>query len=162
MPRAKGKVGVTGGKTPAAELEKIIKKFGLSQTQVAKETGMSAMTLKSVLNGQTKVNIERALIFAKYFGTTSDFWIDLQKKTGLAEAKKDSKLQKQLSGIKKAKPSSTEKGGGKAAGAKRGPKPSVKKAGTKKAAAKKPAVKKPRAVKPPSTTTTTPTSGFTF
>jgi addiction module HigA family antidote len=158
MPRGKSVAG-GAGKTPAAELEKQIKKFGLSQAQVAKDVGLSVMTLKKLLDGKAKVDIERALVFAKYFGTTADFWIELQKKAGLAEAKKDNKLQKQLKDLKKAKPAKAEKAGAgakkSAVGAKRGPKAGVKKAAPKKTVKK--TVKRTRST--PSSSTP-PTSGF--
>lgn len=159
MPRGKSAAG-GAGKTPAAELEKQIKKFGLSQAQVAKDVGLSVMTLKKLLDGKAKVDIERALVFAKYFGTTADYWIELQKKAGLAEAKKNNKLQKQLKDLKKAKPVKAEKA---AAGVKKGP-GAVKrgpKAGVKKAAPKK-TVKKPvkRTRSTPSSSSTPPTSSF--
>ncbi|MDR0526504.1 MAG: HigA family addiction module antidote protein [Spirochaetaceae bacterium] len=165
MPRGKAKGTTAGGKTPAAVLEKFIKKLGLSQAQVAKDVGLSIMTLKNILEGKANVDIERSLIFAKYFGTTADFWIDLQKKAGLAKAKKDAKLQKQLKELKKAKPVKEEKASGaksksKTPGAKRGPKP-----GAKKAAAKS-AVKKPRKPRTPNSSTppatSAPISSFSF
>lgn len=174
MPRGKAKGTAGGGKTPAAELNKLIKKLGLAQAQVAKDVGLSVMTLKKILDGKAKVDIERALIFAKYFGTTADFWIDLQKKAGLAEAKKDNKLQKQIKDLKKAKPVKAEKKtagkpagkkgkgkGKKTAGAKRGPKPGAKKAAAKKPAKKttKKAVRKPRTTPPSSSS---PLTSFSF
>ncbi|MDR2509081.1 MAG: helix-turn-helix domain-containing protein [Spirochaetaceae bacterium] len=158
MPRGKSAAG-GAGKTPAAELEKQIKKFGLSQAQVAKDVGLSVMTLKKLLDGKAKVDIERALVFAKYFGTSADYWIELQKKAGLAEAKKDNKLQKQLKDLKKAKPVKAEKAGPgvkkSAVGAKRGPKAGAKKAAPKKTVKK--AVKRTRST---SSSSTPPVSSF--
>ena len=140
MPKAKNSAGASG-KTPAAELERQIKKFGLSQAQVAKDLGMAPMTLKKLLTGEAKVDIPRAWLFSKYFGTTVDFWIDLQKKAGLADAKSDNKLQKVLKDLKKAKPAAP----GAAVGAKRGPKPvAAAKGGAKKKSPSKGAAKKPR------------------
>lgn len=171
MPRGKSKSSAGGsGKTPAAELNKQIKKLGLAQAQVAKDVGLSAMTLKKILDGKANVDVERALIFGKYFGNGADFWIDLQKKAGLAKAKKDAKLQKQLKGLKKAKPVKAEKkvvakkGAKKTkasakktkAGAKRGPK--AKTAKSAKPAGKKPAAKKSATKKATVRKTTTPSS----
>jgi addiction module HigA family antidote len=139
MPKGKSGAGAAA-KTPASELNKQIKKFGLSQAQVAKDVGLSVMTLKKLLDGKAKVDVERALVFAKYFGTTSDFWIDLQKKAGLADAKKNNKLQKQLRDLKKAKPAApadkaktpVNTKGKKTVGAKKGVKVIAKKKPVKK------------------------------
>jgi addiction module HigA family antidote len=127
------------GKTPAAELQKQIDKFGLSKNAVAKAVGISPITLNQVLIGHKKVDIELSLLFGKYFGTGEAVWIELQRKTGLAEAK--AKLAGQLSELKKAAlPVKDDKKavarGPKAAtvAAKRGPKAGVKKADDKNVA----------------------------
>jgi plasmid maintenance system antidote protein VapI len=129
MPRAKGTVGSAAGGTPAAELKKQIAKFGLSKSAVSKAVGLNPLTLNSVLDGKKKVDIELALLFGKYFGTGETLWIDLQKKAGLAEAKK--KLAKQLQDLKKAvevKADAPKTGAkkGPQTGAKKGPKPGAK------------------------------------
>jgi addiction module HigA family antidote len=132
------------GKTPASELKRQIELFGLSQSGVAKALGLNPVTLKQVLLGKKKVDIELSLKLSKYFGTTADFWIDLQKKAGLAEAKGNTKLQKQLKELQKAKPADKPAKGAKKAGAKKtgAKKAGAKKAGTKKAGAKKVGAKK--------------------
>jgi plasmid maintenance system antidote protein VapI len=147
MPRAKGTVGGAAGGTPAAELKRQIATFGLSKSAVAKAVGLNPLTLNSVLTGKKKVDIELALLFGKYFGTGETLWIELQRKAGLAEAKK--KLAKKLQDLKKAvvaKADAPKKGPkpgakrGTAAGAKRGPragagtgpKPAGVKKGTKR------------------------------
>ncbi|MDR2509326.1 MAG: helix-turn-helix domain-containing protein [Spirochaetaceae bacterium] len=155
MPRGKSTVAAAG-KTPAAELAKQIKKLNLSQQQVAQDVGLSVMTLKKILDNKAKVDIERALVFAKYFKTTPDFWIELQKKAGLAEAKLNAKLQKQLKELKPAKLVKSEKTAASAktaAAKKKGAKP-----GPKKGAAAKTAVKRGRKPRAASSST----AGFPF
>jgi plasmid maintenance system antidote protein VapI len=141
------------GKTPAAELQKQIDKFGLSKNAVAKAVGLSPITLNQVLIGHKKVDIELSLLFGKYFGTGEAVWIELQRKSGLAEAK--AKLAGQLSELKKATPvvkdnKKASARGPKAAvgGAKRGPKAGVKKADDKKPLRK--VVRKPKDTSPSS------------
>ncbi|MDR1363783.1 MAG: HigA family addiction module antidote protein [Spirochaetaceae bacterium] len=90
------------GKTPGAVLEKYIEEFNLSVSGLALELGQNVTTFKKILDGSKRISIELALLLAKKFSTTSDFWIDLQKKAGLAEAKADVKLQKRLKELKKA------------------------------------------------------------
>jgi len=125
------------GKTPAAELAKTLEKLGVAQTRAAKDLGMQPATFKNLLSGKKKFEVETCLLVAKYTGTKADDWIELQKKTGLAEAKANEKLQKQLKELPKPVPTASLRGGStKAAAAK---------TGAKKSPAKKKTVKKPAA-----------------
>ncbi|MDR0382822.1 MAG: HigA family addiction module antidote protein, partial [Spirochaetaceae bacterium] len=90
------------GKTPGAVLEKLIKDYNLSVSGLALELGQNTITFKKILDGSKRISIEIALLLAKKFSTTADFWIDLQKKAGLAEAKLDAKFQQRLKELKKA------------------------------------------------------------
>jgi addiction module HigA family antidote len=89
-------------KTPKAALEKYIKDFNLSTSKLALELGQNTVTFKKILDGSKRISVELALLLAKKFSTTADFWIDLQKKAALAEAKVNTDLQQRLKGIKKA------------------------------------------------------------
>jgi addiction module HigA family antidote len=89
-------------KTPGAALEKFIKDFNLPISGLALELGQNTTTFKKLLDGSKRITVEIALLLAKKFGTTADYWIDLQKKAALAEAKADEKLQQRLKEIKKA------------------------------------------------------------
>jgi len=128
-----------GGKTPAAELEKILTNLGVAQTRAARDLGMQPATFKNLLSGKKKFEIETCLLVAKYTSTSPDFWIELQRKTGLAEAKANTKLQNQLRDLKKPIPTAALRGGSAKKGAAN--KPPVKKGGAK-SAVKKP-VRKP-------------------
>jgi addiction module HigA family antidote len=137
---AKSSTGKGSGKTPGAVLEKYIKDFNLSVSGLALELGQNATTFKKILDGSKRITIEIALLLAKKFSTPPDFWIDLQKKAALAEAKADVKLQKRLKELKKAvKELKVTKAAAVAPVAKKpGRKP-----GRKPAAAAAPAAKKP-------------------
>jgi addiction module HigA family antidote len=89
-------------KTPAAALEKYIKEFDLSISGLANELGQNNATFKKILDGSKRITVEMALLLAKKFGTPADFWIDLQKKAALMEAKADTNLQQRIKEIKKA------------------------------------------------------------
>jgi addiction module HigA family antidote len=164
-----------GGKNPGAVLAKYIADYGLAVSGVALELGQNSTSFKKILDGKKRITIELALLLAKKFGTTPDFWIDLQKKAGLAEAKDDAKLQKRLKDIKKAvkgapkptrgpKPGAKSAKGPKAKGATRGPKGAKAAAsktaakGTGKGKGKKVVTRKPRAA---ATASSSSTSGDT-
>jgi addiction module HigA family antidote len=127
MPRAKAAAGGAAGKTPAAELKRQIAKFGVTKNAITQTLGINPQSLNAILEGKKKVDVELALLFGKYFGTGESFWIELQKKSALADAK--AKLSKKLASIPKAAPSTAKKGP--KPGAKKGPKPGPK-AGAKK------------------------------
>jgi addiction module HigA family antidote len=120
------------GKTPGAVLEKYIADYGLAVSSVALMLGQNAVTFKKILEDKKRITVELALLLAKLFGTTADFWIDLQKKAALTEAKNDSKLQNRLKDLKKA---SKQEKGAKAKQTATGKKPG-RKPGRKPAAAK--------------------------
>ncbi|MDR2796177.1 MAG: HigA family addiction module antidote protein [Spirochaetaceae bacterium] len=119
---AKSSTGKISGKTPGAVLEKYIQDFNLSVSGLALELGQNATTFKKILDDSKRITVEIALLLAKKFGTTADFWIDLQKKAALAEAKADTKLQNRIKGLKKAVKDPT---GVKKPGRKPGRKPAV-------------------------------------
>jgi addiction module HigA family antidote len=131
MPRAKAAAGGAAGKSPAAELQKQIAKFGVTKNAVSKTLGINPQSLNALLEGKKKIDVELALLFGKYFGTGETYWIEIQKKAGLAEAKV--KLAKKLATLPKAAPSTVRKGpkpgvkAGAKVGAKKGPKPGAKK-----------------------------------
>jgi plasmid maintenance system antidote protein VapI len=131
MPRAKAAAGGAAGKTPAAELNRQIAKFGITKNAVTKTLGINPQSLNALLEGKKKIDIELALLFGKFFETGETYWIEIQRKAGLAEAK--SKLAKKLASIPKASTLDIKKGPkpgvkkGPKAGAKKGPKAGAKK-----------------------------------
>ncbi|MDR0663289.1 MAG: HigA family addiction module antidote protein [Spirochaetaceae bacterium] len=126
---AKASTGKVSGKTPGAVLEKYIKEFNLSVSGLAVDIGQNATTFKKILDGSKRISIEIALLLAKKFGTTADFWIDLQKKAALAEAKANVELQQRIKELKKAVKEPKGQGSAKTSAAapkKPGPKPGKK------------------------------------
>ncbi|MDR2445651.1 MAG: HigA family addiction module antidote protein [Spirochaetaceae bacterium] len=99
---AKSSTGKISGKTPGSVLEKYIKDFNLSVSGLAFELGQNATTFKKILDGSKRITVELGLLLAKKFGTTADFWIDLQKRAALAETRADAKFQKRFKELKKA------------------------------------------------------------
>ncbi|GMO54084.1 MAG: hypothetical protein Ta2G_12880 [Termitinemataceae bacterium] len=148
---AKAAAGKGTSTTPGSQLKKKIEEFGLSKSSVAKLVGQNSTGLQKILDGKKGITIEQALVLGKYFGTGESFWIDIQRKFGLDEAKRNSKLQKKLKDLKKAEKVVKGAKGAKASAGKgkktAGRKPAGKKAAAKKPAAKK-AAKKPAAKKP--------------
>jgi addiction module HigA family antidote len=115
---------------PGAVLKSKLDEFQLNPTKLAKEIKLSQSAVRQIAIGKTKITVAVALRLAKYFGTTADYWLDIQKAYDIAEAAEDSKLKAILQTINKVKKPATA------------PKPApVKKAAAKKAPPAKKAVK---------------------
>jgi addiction module HigA family antidote len=89
--------------TPAAALQTLMDGYQVTPAGLAKIIGLSQSGVRQIAIGQTRVTVPVALRFAKYFGTTPDYWINLQTVKDLADAAKDSKLSAVLKAIPKAK-----------------------------------------------------------
>jgi addiction module HigA family antidote len=119
--------------------------YQLTISKVAKEISISSAQLNNIVNNKQKISIPVALRLSKFFGTTAEFWIELQNTYDLSQAAKDSKLSSVLKNIKKAQKLKDEthiitfRRGRPANRVKKPRKPAVKKAvsgGNKKAAGK--------------------------
>jgi addiction module HigA family antidote len=119
--------------TPAAALQTLMADYQVSPGRLAKAVGLSQSGVRQIAFGQTRITIPVALRLAKYFGTTPEYWINLQNVKDLSDALKDPKFSALLKAIPKAqKPAPVKKAVKAAAKSPRAGK------------AKKPVAKKPR------------------
>lgn len=58
--------------------EEYLAPFGMSVNALAKELGIGAARLNEVVRGRRGVTADTALRLARYFGTTPEFWLNLQ------------------------------------------------------------------------------------
>jgi addiction module HigA family antidote len=65
--------------------------FGLACATVATETGIPLPVLESLDKGDAHVTAEMALRLARYFSTSPEFWLNLQRTYDLAQASKTAK-----------------------------------------------------------------------
>jgi antitoxin HigA-1 len=63
------------GEILADELEEI----GLSAAQLARTIEVPANRISQIIAGKRSVTADTALRLARYFGTSADFWMNLQK-----------------------------------------------------------------------------------
>jgi addiction module HigA family antidote len=89
--------------TPAAALQALMNGYQVSPAGLAKIIGMSQSGVRQIAIGQTGISVPVALRLAKYFGTTPDYWINLQTVKDLSDAAKDPELSAILKVIPKAK-----------------------------------------------------------
>lgn len=69
-----------------------IEPIGLSITEAALKLGISRQTLSEIVNGKTGITPTMALKLSKAFSTTPEFWLNMQQKYDLAQARKTAKL----------------------------------------------------------------------
>ena len=59
-------------------LEEFLVPMGLSQAAFAAHIGVPAQRVHQIVRGRRGVSAETAWLFAQAFGTTPDFWLNLQ------------------------------------------------------------------------------------
>ena len=62
--------------------------LGLSYYKIAQVTGLPASRLHEIVAGNRSISPDTAIRFARAFGTTAEFWLNLQALHDLAEIKK--------------------------------------------------------------------------
>lgn len=58
--------------------EDLMKPLGLTVTGLARDLKVPVSRVSEIVNGRSSVNAEVALRLARYFGSTPEFWINLQ------------------------------------------------------------------------------------
>jgi addiction module HigA family antidote len=58
--------------------EEFLAEYGLSQSQLAKATGISPNRITEIINNRRRITADTALRLSLYFGNTPEFWINLQ------------------------------------------------------------------------------------
>ncbi len=71
---------------PGEILREEIAGLGLSANELAKSLGVPVNRITMILNGQRGVSADTALRLARYFGTTPQLWMNLQKTWELRRA----------------------------------------------------------------------------
>lgn len=67
-------------------LEDLMKPLGLSQNQLAKELGIDAGRINQIVMGRRGITADTALRLGRYFGSSPEFWMNLQKRYELQVA----------------------------------------------------------------------------
>lgn len=75
--------GITPGEILATEF---LEPLAITPYRLAMETGMPRSRVSAILSGKRAITAETALAFGLYFGTTPQFWINLQTHFDLERA----------------------------------------------------------------------------
>ena len=77
---------------PGEILREELNMIGLSANALSKELGVPVNRITMILNGQRGVSADTALRLARYFGTTPQLWLNLQKTWELRRAEMEAGL----------------------------------------------------------------------
>lgn len=80
-------------------LKEFLEPMNLSQRDVADGIGVPYQRINELVNGRRGVTPSTALRLGKFFGTTPDFWLNLQQRRDLYQA-----VQNELEAIQRIKP----------------------------------------------------------
>ena len=72
--------GTTLGPVPPGEIlkEEFLDPFGLSSYTLAKELNVPTNRITAIVNGERAITADTAMRLSIYFGTSPEFWINLQ------------------------------------------------------------------------------------
>lgn len=69
---------------PGEILQKeFLKPLGLSQYRLAKDISVPPIRISQIIHGKRAISADTALRFAKYFGNSAEFWLNLQNQYDL-------------------------------------------------------------------------------
>src|SRR5215213_1515701 len=74
---------------PGEHLAEELEELGMSAAELGRKLNVPTNRITGILNGQRAITGDSALRLAHFFGTSADFWLNLQKlyELRLAEAK---------------------------------------------------------------------------
>jgi antitoxin HigA-1 len=59
-------------------LEEFMQPFGLSQTRLGRDLGVSPRRINEIVHGRRSITADTALRLSRCFGTSAEFWLGLQ------------------------------------------------------------------------------------
>lgn len=75
---------------PGEILGEELNELGISANALAKALAVPTNRITAILNGQRGITADTALRLSRYFGTTPQFWLNLQKSFELRKAEEES------------------------------------------------------------------------
>jgi antitoxin HigA-1 len=76
--------------------EEFLKPMEITQTKLAQHLGWSHARINEIVNGKRGITPETALAFSDVFGTSAEFWLNLQTFHDLWEAQSEHKKFKKI------------------------------------------------------------------
>ena len=92
---------LTTRRKPATIAEILVEEFmlplGLTQSALAEAMGVPRKHVNELCNDRRSVTAPTALILARVFGNTADFWLNVQRRTDLWQAMHDPAERERIS-----------------------------------------------------------------
>ncbi|MSP52240.1 MAG: addiction module antidote protein, HigA family [Alphaproteobacteria bacterium] len=79
----------TGPIHPGEVLKDEIVELGLSAKELARKLGVPAVRVTDIVGRRSDLTADMALPLSRYFGTTPEFWMNLQSRYALECARRD-------------------------------------------------------------------------
>ena len=81
---------------PGEHLKEALEESGMSAAELARQLNIPTNRVTGILNEQRAVTADTALRLGHWFGTSADFWLNLQKlyELRLAEQEKGAEIKK--------------------------------------------------------------------
>lgn len=76
--------------------EEFMSPLGLTQTALARAMGVERRLVNEICVGKRAITADTALMLARVFGNTAEFWLNTQRRTDLWSALNDSKRRKRI------------------------------------------------------------------
>lgn len=67
--------------------EEFLQPLGVSRNKLSRETGLPLSAVSAIASEQRAVTADTALRLARFFGTSAEFWLNLQSAYDLSEAR---------------------------------------------------------------------------
>lgn len=65
----------------------------ISAYKLAKEIGVQQTRIGQIIKGSRSITADSAIRFAKFFGTTEEFWMNLQREYDLRKARAEKQIE---------------------------------------------------------------------
>jgi addiction module HigA family antidote len=81
---------------PGEHLADALGALGMSAAELARQIDVPTNRIAGILNGQRAITADTALRFGHWFGTSAEFWLNLQKQyeLRLAESEKGAEIRR--------------------------------------------------------------------
>ena len=78
--------------------EEFLEGFNLTQAALAERTGIPRSTINEIIKGKRPISAETALAFGIFFGTSAQFWLNLQTQFDIhrVQIEKESQLRARI------------------------------------------------------------------
>jgi len=80
--------------------EEFMAPLGITQGQLASAMGVSRRTVNELCTGKRSITVDTALMLAKVFGNTPNFWLNLQQRNDLWTALHSPKRMKKIEQVR--------------------------------------------------------------